>query len=199
MRSFIRYTVTIIITVLIITGCNKKDTPPTPDPCTGVNYTIDFFKTDAIGTSNNGTIIINSPVGDTITYKLGSGSFQASNSFTNLAPGNYVVTVKNQKGCTDTAQITINNYGPKYAQVKYLIVGTNGFGGYCGPCHTNGGNSGLKNFDTDASIVASWDRIKARAVDNVPSQMPEFPNAPLTAPDKQKITDWVNAGHRISD
>lgn len=174
-------------------SCNKKDSPPPPDPCAGVNYTVDYFKTEAIGTSNNGTITINSPVGDTITYKLGTGAYQASNTFTNLAPGNYVLTVKNQKNCTDTAQITILNYGPKYALVKQIILG------YCGPCHLNGAINGGKNFDTDASIVASWDRIKARAVDANPSQMPEAPNAPLTNPDKQKIVDWVNAGHRQSD
>jgi hypothetical protein len=178
----------------IFISCNKKDSaPPAPDPCIGVSYTVDYFKTEAIGTSNNGSITINSPVGDTITYKLGSGAYQALNTFSNLAPGNYVVTVKNQKGCTDTAQITIFNYGPKYALVKQIILG------YCGPCHLNGAINGGKNFDTDASIVASWDRIKARAVDANPSQMPEAPNAPLTNPDKQKIVDWVNAGHRQSD
>jgi hypothetical protein len=185
---------------VIIISCNKKDSaPPAPDPCTGVSYIIDYFKTEAIGTSNNGSITINSPVGDTITYKLGNGTYQALNTFTNLAPGNYVVTVKNQKGCTDTAQITILNYGPKYAAVKALIRGPNGIGGYCGPCHLDGGVEGGKNFDTDANIIANWDRIKARAVDNLPSQMPPLPNAILSAPDKQKIVDWVNAGHRQSD
>lgn len=179
---------------VIFLSCNKKDSaPPAPDPCEGVSYTVDYFKTEAIGTSNNGTITINSPVGDTISYKLGNGTYQSLRTFSNLAPGNYVVTVKNQKGCTDTAQITILNYGPKYALVKQIILG------YCGPCHLNGAVSGGKNFDTDASIVASWDRIKARAVDANPSRMPEAPNAPLTLPDKQKIVDWVNAGHRQSD
>ncbi|HEX4875630.1 MAG TPA: hypothetical protein VFV31_03100 [Chitinophagaceae bacterium] len=179
--------------IIILFSCSKKDSPAPTDPCRGVSYDVQYFKTESIGTSNNGTITINFPVGDTITYKLNSGSYQASPIFNNLAPGNYVVTVKNQKGCTDTAQITILNYGPKYALVKQIIVG------YCGPCHRNGGNDGGKNFDTDASIVASWDRIKARAVDATPSQMPQAPNAPLTAPDKQKIVDWVNAGHRQSD
>lgn len=179
--------------IIILFSCSKKDSPAPTDPCRGVSYDVQYFKTESIGTSNNGTITINFPAGDTITYKLNSGSYQASPIFTNLAPGNYVVTVKNQKGCTDTAQITILNYGPKYALVKQIIVG------YCGPCHRNGGNDGGKNFDTDPSIVASWDRIKARAVDATPSQMPQAPNAPLTAPDKQKIVDWVNAGHRQSD
>ncbi|MEQ1676315.1 MAG: hypothetical protein ABL876_06430 [Chitinophagaceae bacterium] len=186
--------------LLLLNACNKSDTPAAPDPCAGISYDVQYFKTEAIGTSNNGSITINYPVGDTITYKLNSGNYQASSIFSNLAPGSYVVTVKNQKGCTDTAQITVYNYGPKYALVKQLISGHGtGTGGYCGPCHLNGGISGGKNFDTDLSIVNSWDRIKARAVDNIPSPMPEAPNSPLTAVDKQKITDWVNAGHRQLD
>lgn len=180
--------------LLLLNSCSKSDTPPpAPDPCAGFNYDVQFFKTEAIGTANNGSITINYPIGDTISYKLNSGNFQASAIFNNLAPGNYVITVKNAKGCTDTTQVTVYNYGPKYALVKQLITG------YCGPCHLNGGISGGKNFDTDANIVNNWDRIKARAVDNIPSPMPEAPNSPLTAVDKQKITDWVNAGHRQSD
>jgi hypothetical protein len=179
--------------IVLLVACGKKDTPAIPDPCAGVSYNTQFLKTEAIGTSNNGSILITFPVGDTISYSLNNGTFQPVANFNNLAPGNYVVTVKNDKGCTDTAQIAILNYGPKYALVKQIITG------YCGPCHRNGGNSGTKNFDTDASIVSSWDRIKARAVDNIPTRMPEAPNSPLTNVDKQKITDWVNAGHRQSD
>jgi hypothetical protein len=177
---------------ILTDSCSKSDTK-LPDPCTGVKYKIISTKTESVSTSNNGTFTVLEPRGDTISYKLNSGSYQASWYFTNLAPGNYVVTVKNQKGCTDTAQITILNYGTKYALVKEIVVG------YCGPCHRNGGNDGGKNFDTDASIINNWDRIKARAVDNLPSQMPVTPNVPLTTVDKQKITDWINAGHRQSD
>ena len=192
MHLFYRITGFIFLMGAAVLSCNKKDVQA-PDPCLGVSYNVQYFKTESIGSSNNGSIAVAFPVGDTITYQLNTGSFQASPNFANLIPGNYVVTVKNQKGCTDTAQITILNYGPKYALVKQLV------GGYCGPCHLNGTVNGGKNFDTDASIVSSWDRIKARAVDNLPSQMPQAPNAPLTNPDKQKITDWINAGHRISD
>jgi uncharacterized membrane protein len=182
-----------IAVLSLLISCSKSDRPAASDPCAGVSYDIQFFKTEAIGAANNGSITINFPVGDTIRYQLNTGTFQTSPIFSNLAPGTYIVTVKNQKGCTDTAQIAILNYGPKYALVKQLV------NGYCGPCHLNGGTNGSKNFDTDASIVNSWDRIKARAVDNIPSAMPEAPNSPLTMVDKQKITDWVNAGHRQSD
>ena len=192
MRSSSNALFAIVLISTAMLGCSKKDTP-TPDPCLGVSYDVQYFKTEAIGSSNNGTIAITFPIGDTISYQLNSGAYQASPGFTNLAPGNYVITVKNQNGCTDTAQITILNYGPKYALVKQII------NGYCGPCHLNGAVNGSKNFDTDASIVSSWDRIKARAVDGNPSFMPAAPNSPLTNVDKQKITDWVNAGHRQSD
>jgi len=185
------------VSILLINSCSKNDTPIV-DPCAGYNVTINQTHTESVGTANNGTLTILAPRGDTITYKLNNGSYQVSWYFTNLAPGNYVVTIKNQKGCTDTAQITILNYGPKYAAVKQLISG-GGAGGYCGPCHVNGGNDGGKNFDSDINIINNWDRIKARAVDNIPSQMPAPPNAMLTPVDKQKITDWVNAGHRQSD
>ena len=193
MQTFFRLTALFVFATLFIIACNKKDTPGSPNPCLGLNYTVDYFKTESVGGSNNGSITILYPVGDTISYKLNNNSYQSSNIFSNLSPGDYVITLKNQNGCTDTAQITIFNYGPKYALVRQLTYG------YCGPCHLEGGNSGAKNFDTDASVVNSWDRIKARAVDGIPTYMPEAPNSPLTNPDKQKIIDWVNAGHRQSD
>lgn len=198
MQYNFKKTTAIVLSILFIWACNKKDVV-VPDPCLGVSWDIQYFKTESIGSSNNGTIAITFPLGDTISYQLNSSAFQASPNFSNLSPGNYQLIVKNQKGCTDTTQITILNYGPKYALVKQIISGSGSGGGYCGPCHLNGTVNGGKNFDTDSSIVANWDHIKARAVDNNPSQMPQAPNAPLTAVDKQKITDWVNAGHRQSD
>lgn len=174
--------------LLLAMACNKEDTP---DPCAGFNYDIQYSKSESIGSMNNGSITITYPVGDSISYSLNNGTFQSSGSFTNLAAGNYLITIKNLKGCTDTTNVNVPAYGPKYALVHQIVMG------YCGPCHLNGAVNGGKNFDTDASIVSSWDRIKARAVDGNPTFMPE--NSQLTTVDKNKIMDWVNAGHRISD
>jgi hypothetical protein len=192
MRIQLTISLLLAVTILFINSCSKSDTQAT-DPCAGYNPSISHTHTESVSPSNNGTISILSPRGDTITYKLNSGSYQDSWYFTNLAPGDYVVTIKNQKGCTDTVQITILNYGPKYAAVKQLIVG------YCAPCHLNGGMDGGKNFDADASIVANKDRIRIRAVDGIPSFMPPAPNSPLTPVDKQKIVDWINAGGTTSN
>jgi len=176
----------LILLLTAVFSCNKKDTPGPVDPCAGLNYNIVHTKTASVGTANNGTLTIMEPRGDTITYKLNNGSYQTSWYYTNLAPGNYVITVKNHHGCTDTAQIAILNYGPKYALVKEIITG------YCGPCHLNGAINGGMNFDTDASIVANKARIKIRTVDGIPTFMPE--GSQLTMVDKQKIVDWINAG-----
>jgi hypothetical protein len=181
------YRVIIILASFVLFSCGKEKA----DPCLGISYDIQISSRPAVGGVANGNIAILTPRGDTLTYSLNNGTPQSSPIFNGLNAGNYVVRVINQKGCTDTIQISLVAYGTKYAAVKELISG------YCGPCHLNGGNSGNKNFDTDDSVVASWDRIKARCVDGVPSYMPQ--NGQLTVVDKQKITDWVNAGHRQSD
>jgi len=175
---------------LVVVGVSCTGDAP-PNPCTGVQIDIVYATTPAIGASNNGSITVFNPAGDSVSYKLNNGAFQSTALFNNLAPGNYVLTVRNNRGCLDTAQISIVNYGPKYAQVKQIVAG------YCGPCHLNAGNSGNFNFDADASIVVGWQRIKVRCVDGTPSFMPQ--GGQLTTLDKQRISDWVMAGHRISD
>ena len=169
-------------------ACNKEKGP---DPCLGTSYDIQTVKSAAIGGVNNGSITVLYPRGDTLKYAINNGAPQESPIFSGLAAGNYIVKVINQKGCSDTVQLQILAYGAKYAPVKQLITG------YCGPCHLNGGASGGKNLDTDSSIVTSWDRIRLRCVSGLPTFMPQ--NGQLTTIDKQKITDWVNAGHRITD
>jgi len=184
-------TYSLIAGLCLIVGLLGCAGDPPPNPCTGVQLDIIYSATPAIGNSNNGSISVFNPAGDSVSYKLDNGAFQPSGLFSNLAPGSYVLTVRNNRGCMDTAQIKILNYGPKYAQVKQIITG------YCGPCHLNAGNSGNANFDTDEKIVAGWQRIKVRCVDGTPSFMPQ--GGQLTTIDKQRISDWVNAGHRISD
>lgn len=177
-----------VLCLMILAACSKQDST---NRCAGTTYDIQFTKNPAIGGVNNGSISVFYPRGDTLRYQLNNDAPQSNPNFTGLAPGKYVIWVINQKGCSDTISTVIEAYGPKFAAVKQLI------GGYCGPCHLNGGASGGKNLDADTSIVSSWDRIRIRSVNGSPTFMPQ--NGQLTTIDKQKITDWVNAGHRISD
>jgi hypothetical protein len=181
----------ILSSVLFSQACKKTDTTApalTPvDPCAAVNIVPVADKGFTITGQSLGTITVTSPIGSGFTYSITGSAFQGSTNFFNLAAGSYTVTVKNANNCMGTLPVTITGYGAKYYEVKKIITG------YCGPCHLNGTISGGVNFDTDNSIVAAWARIKARAVDNLPSVMPQ--GGPLTALDKQRIVDWVNAGH----
>ncbi len=58
--------------------------------------------------SNNGSIIANATGGSLpYQYTVNGNTYQAANQFSNLAAGNYTVTVKDANGCTNTATITV--------------------------------------------------------------------------------------------
>lgn len=190
------YIIPAVLISCIQFSCSKSDDSPAPppppvNPCTGVTITPVATKTHTITGQFLGTITVSSPIGSGHTYSIDNINFQGSVNFFNLAAGNYTLTAKNASGCTGTTGITINGYGPKFFAVRTII------NGYCGPCHLGGSVTGGKNFDLDSDVVSSWDRIKIRCVDGTPTFMPQ--GGELTAADKQKIVDWVNAGHRITD
>jgi len=81
--------------------------------------------------------------------------------------------------------------GPKFLAVKSVITSSCALSG----CHIAPSNMGGVNFETNANIVAHGAQIKDKAVDD--GTMP--PGIPLSASDKAKITDWMNAGGRLTD
>jgi uncharacterized membrane protein len=86
---------------------------------------------------------------------------------------------------------TTDTPGPKFLAVKSVISSSCALSG----CHVDPSNTGGKNFQTDANIVANGARIKARAVDL--GTMP--PTGPLSAAAKTIISDWITAGGRLTD
>ncbi len=184
--------VAIMLCYVFFIGCKKTDTattvaPPVVDLCAGVTITPVVTKDFTITGQSLAAITVTSPIGSGFSYSIGGTTFQSSTNFFNLAAGSYTITVKNANNCVGSISTTISSYGPKYYEVKKII------NGYCGPCHLNGTTTGGQNFDADNAIVTAWARIKARTVDGTPSFMPQ--GGQLTALDKQKIVDWVNAGH----
>lgn len=56
---------------------------------------------------NNGTITVNASGGNNgYQYSMNGGSYQSSNVF-NVAPGNYIITVKDMLGCTTSFNTTV--------------------------------------------------------------------------------------------
>lgn len=171
----------------------------TTNPCTGVTITVTGTATPSVpcgSPANNGSITANaSGSAGAFTYSINGTNFQASNVFNNLAPGNYTVTAKNSNGCTGTsANISVGTAtaGPMFLEVKSILQANCALGG----CHNAQTQQSGINFENDCHIVTQKDRIKFRAVDQAgtASQMPPPPNPALSATDRQKITNWVNAG-----
>ena len=177
-------------------GClgTKSVTLTATNPCTNTNITITSAIVNVVPcstTANNGKITVTASGSSGYTYNINGGAYQASNIFNNLAAGTYTVGVKDLNGCTKTASAVVGTAarGPLFAEVRTLI--TNRCGG--SSCHMNGGNKAGYNFDNDCSIVTAWSAIRSSCVTS--NSMPNSPQPQLTAAEKQKITDWINAGH----
>jgi hypothetical protein len=179
-------------------GCTSTSTTvhlSASNPCNGVNITLTPTTTyaDLCPTASNGSITITASGSSGYTFSKDGGiTFQASNTFSNLAAGNYPVVVKDVNGCTKSQTVTVspNPGGVNFNLVRNLMIAR------CGNCHFNGGSDGGVNFDDKCNIVTKWDRINTRCVVQTTNTMP--PN-PLSTTEKQTITNWVNAGHRYID
>jgi mono/diheme cytochrome c family protein len=179
-------------------GCtgSASFTLTAPNVCSGVTITVNNTATGTTPCETNTGIITASASGGagSFTYSLNSGAFQSSNIFSNLAAGSYTVTAKDANGCTGvSAATTVSNLtaGTLFDAVRTLVQ-TN-----CVSCHSAAVQNGGMNFAVDCNIVNNKDRIKARAVDGNPSAMPQ--GGLLPAAERQKITDWINAGGKFTN
>ncbi len=190
------YFLAVSFTIAGIGSCSKSD-PNSPagtnDPCAGKTITISAATSASTGCSNDGNIVASATGSTGFTYKLNaSGSFQASGMFSNLSPGNYTVIARDTDGCEKSAIATIatGTRGVLFTQVRNLVTAK------CQSCHNNALQNGGQNWEPDCNIVNNQVRIKVRAVDE--GTMPAG-GPPLTVGEKAVITNWINAGGRLTD
>jgi hypothetical protein len=160
--------------------------------CPTITPSVTITNTIKCEAANGGAIAI-SVVGGVapLTYsKDGGATFQTSNIFTLLTVGNYSYVVKDANGCTTTpnnATVAQAPAGTLFSQVKTILANN------CVSCHGGPFPQNGLNFTDDCTIVGQAARIKARAVDFSPSQMPPA-GPPISATDRQTIINWINAG-----
>jgi hypothetical protein len=144
--------------------------------------------------SNTGSVTVSASGSTGFTYSFNGGSFGASNFFASLAAGNYTIAIKDQNGCSVNTSATVPTAaaGTKFLAVKAVLQANCAVTG----CHTGPAPQNGINFSDECTIVAQKLRIQARAVDGTNGFMP--PTGQLSAADKQKITDWINAGGQHS-
>lgn len=192
---------TYTITAKNTNGCegSASFTVSTINACNGVTITVSAATTNATpcASPNNGTITVTAAGSTGLTYSINGTNFQAGNVFSNVAAGNYTVTVKNANGCTQTAGATVGAVaaGPLFAAVKAIIQNN------CLGCHSGAAPIGGRDWSVDCNVVANGANIKTRTVDQAgtATQMPQPPNAALSTADRQKITDWITAGGKYTD
>jgi mono/diheme cytochrome c family protein len=165
-------------------------------PCSGVTIAVNPTVTGVTPCVNASGSIGVAASGGTgpYTYSLNGGAFQSLTTFANLNAGTYSITAKDANGCTGTqASITVGtrSAGPLFTAVRTIIQNN------CVSCHNATVTNGGVNLSTDCSIVSAKDRINARAVQGTGGWMPS--SGPLPAADRQAITNWINAGGRVTD
>lgn len=169
-------------------------TNPAPS-CTSVSISVSPTATSNIPCEANNASLVVTAAGGTApyTYSLDGAVYQPGNHFYNLASGSHTVAAKDVNGCVGVAAFTVSNLplGTLFQQVKSIIQNR------CLYCHNTATASGGVSYSTDCNIVNGKLRIKVRAVDGLPSPMPQTGLIP--AAERQKIMDWINAGGRFSD
>ena len=140
--------------------------------------------------SPNGSITVNVTGGSTpYQYKIGSGSFGSSPTFTNLVSNNYTVTVLDNAGCSITInEVVESNTGISYAtQIKPILEANCIKSG----CH-NGDNGADRNWSIFANVQTKAQGIKTRTANK---SMPQD-IAPTGLPENEikLIACWVDEG-----
>jgi SprB repeat len=163
--------------------------------CTGVNIIVNSTTTANIPCTGSGTgsiAVTNTGGVAPFTYSLNGSAFQSSGLFSNVSSGTHSAVVKDANGCTGSANITVNDVaqGPLFSAVRAMMQANCILSG----CHAD---SQTPVFSDPCAIILNKFKIKARAVDSDPSPMP--PTGLLPASERQKITDWLNAGGQFNN
>jgi large repetitive protein len=176
-------------------GCLSASTPVVVSsaPCPTINVNTTIVGSELCAPSNVGSITVNASGSTGLMYKLGANAYQSSNIFNALTAGPYTVGVRDANGCEVTSNVSVSNLpqGPLFTNVKAVLATNCAFAG----CHGGANPQSGINFADNCTIVAQKVRINVRAV--VDGTMP--PSGAISAADKQKITDWINAGGKFSN
>ena len=142
--------------------------------------------------SNNGSIIVTASGSGGFTYKLNSGgTYQPSDTFTNVGPGVYSVYAKDSTGCETVVSVTVDSAtaGALFTSVESLIASK------CQSCHNNSIANDGYNWQDQCNIILYQSIIQSQVNSNL---MP-YGGPPLTTSGKAIITNWINAGGGYSN
>jgi len=170
----------------LIYGCDNSEDDPGVD-CTTVNITTQASTVDANCGSTDGEITVTASGGtEPYEFKLGTGSFQSSGTFSGLEPGNYEVEVRDENGCGTTTTVMIQS-GVSFQSEIEAIINTN-----CAVsgCHVSG--TSRPDFTVFSNIQSRAGGIKSRT--QAGTMPPASSGNSLSEEEIQKIACWVDDG-----
>lgn len=181
MKQYI--TVSGIFFIFWLLGCSKSSSE---EACVAAGVTSDTAS--AAPCVGEGRIRITNPLGSGYQYSINGGPFQSLPDFIGLRPQSYTIRVKDSKACITTQTVVVpeSTPGPLFTAVKNLLAV------HCTGCHSGNNPQAGVNLASNCDILQYWDRIKARAVDGIPSPMPQGGLLPQS--DRNIIVRWINAG-----
>lgn len=174
-------------------GCEKSQAATVTSSGTGFTVNATPTVTSGCG-STDGTITVTASGSTGFQYKLGAtGTYGATNTFSNLAEGSYTVFVKDAGGCENSQAVNVvaaTTPGTKFSAVRTLLNAK------CISCHSGASPAAGRDWSVNCNVVINKALIVNRAV--VIGDMPQG-GPSLTATEKAIITDWVAAGGKLTD
>ncbi len=82
------------------------------NPCAGITVVVTTTSVNPTANASNGSITASAAGGTGFTFSINNGAFQSGGVFSNLAAGNYLVTVKNSDGCIGSTQVALGSTNP---------------------------------------------------------------------------------------
>ena len=100
-KLFVLTVIFFIFAIYLFTGsCVRM----TPNPCEGINLVVTTTVTNPSGNQSDGKITATAVGGSGFSFSINNRTFQNDGNFQNLAPGDYIVVVKNSNGCTSASE-----------------------------------------------------------------------------------------------
>ena len=135
--------------------------------------------------TSNANLTVTAAGDGTLMYSINGGTFQDSNTFSDLPAGEYTVAVRDDI-CETTSLHTVTSGISYIDQVRTIFVTNCNLSG----CHD--GSTSLPNWNDLANVQDNASRIRTRTQNG--SMPPESSGRTLTQEEKDLIACWVEDG-----
>ncbi len=123
------------------------------------------------------------------TFKINDGNFQSEPIFKNVEPKIHKISIhiKNDFEIINNIEVKPIEGGKLFNLVSDILNNN------CSKCHSKFNPQAGIDFTHPCDILSHWERIKARAIESIPSPMP--PTGTIDSIQIQILSHWIQLGH----